>query len=83
MVYEQTAWTRVAVALLRYRQDRGGYPADLKALAPGYLAALPEANANWPMRYERIAKGFALTNETGATTREGAKMQKITIRREW
>jgi hypothetical protein len=79
---ELTAWTRVAVALVRYRQDRGGYPADLKALVPGYLAALPEANVERPMRYEMAAKGFVLTNESAATTQEGSANWGFTIRRE-
>jgi len=79
---EWTAWTRVAAALLRYRQDRGGYPADLKALVPGYLAALPEANAERPMRYETAAKGFVLTNESTATTQKGSAKWGFTIRRE-
>lgn len=68
---DSTAWTRVALALLRYRTAHGAYPDDVKALVPRYLKALPAANIELPVRYARQGAGFVLTNEQApATTTE-------------
>jgi hypothetical protein len=51
----------IAVALRRYKLDRGEYPADLSALAPAYLPALPiDPYTGKPPVYVRAAAGFSL-----------------------
>jgi len=53
--------TEIAVALRRYRLDRGGYPEDLSALVPVYLARLPiDPVTGRPPVYERRGAGFTL-----------------------
>ena len=52
----------VAVALRRYRLDRGAYPDELAALVPAYLAELPvNPFTAKPPVYARQATGFTLT----------------------
>jgi hypothetical protein len=53
--------TETAVALRRYRLDRGDYPGDLSALVPVYLARLPidPVTGRSPV-YERRGAGFSL-----------------------
>lgn len=51
----------VAVALRRYRLDRGAYPDDLSALAPAYLESLPiDPYTGVPPVYARQGAGFTL-----------------------
>jgi hypothetical protein len=52
----------VAVALRRYRLDRGAYPDELAALVPAYLAELPvNPFTAKPPVYARQSTGFTLT----------------------
>ncbi|GEM_PF-3001749 len=80
---DSTAWTRVALALLRYRTAHGAYPDDLKALIPRYVEAMPGANTELPVRYARQGAGFILTNEQAAApaTQPTAKPWRIHIQR--
>lgn len=51
----------IAVALRRYKLDRVEYPADLSALVPAYLPALPiDPYSGRPPAYVRAAAGFSL-----------------------
>lgn len=51
----------LAVALRRFRLDRGAYPDDLSALVPAYLASLPiDPYTGRPPVYARQAAGFTL-----------------------
>jgi hypothetical protein len=54
----------LAVALRRFRLDRGSYPDDLSALAPGYLASVPidPFTGRAPV-YARKGTGFELRAE--------------------
>ena len=61
------AWTVIighaatAVALRRFRIDRGAYPARLDELVPGYLKAVPiDPYAGGPPEYLRSGSGFEL-----------------------
>jgi hypothetical protein len=55
----------LGVALRRYRLDRGGYPDDLSALVPAYLARLPiDPVTGRPPAYARRGAGFTLKAET-------------------
>ncbi len=57
---EQAA-AEVAVALRRYRLDRGGYPDDLAALVPTFLVSLPiDPSTGRPPAYARQGAGFTL-----------------------
>jgi len=50
-----------AVALRRYRIDRGAYPDDLTTLVPAYLPALPiDPFTGKPPVYGRQGSGFTL-----------------------
>ncbi len=52
---------RLAVALRLYRREHGSYPADLNALQPQYLPAVPlDPFMNQPFIYRREDKGFLL-----------------------
>ena len=52
---------RLAVALRLYRREHGSYPADLNALQPQYLPAVPlDPFMNKPFIYRREGKGFLL-----------------------
>ncbi len=51
----------VAFALAAYRADRGEYPADLAALVPKYIPAVPEDTfADGPLHYRREGPGYVL-----------------------
>jgi len=51
----------IGVALRRYKIDRFEYPADLSALLPGYLDALPiDPYTGRPPAYSRQGSGFTL-----------------------
>ena len=51
----------IGVALRRYKLERFEYPADLSALVPGYLNALPiDAYTGRPPAYSRQGSGFTL-----------------------
>jgi hypothetical protein len=50
-----------AVALRRFRIDRGAYPARLDELVPAYLKAVPiDPYAGGPPEYVRSGSGFEL-----------------------
>lgn len=52
--------TRIMLALEVYRAEHGGYPADLEALAPAYLPAIPEDRiSSQPLRYKLTDKDEA------------------------
>lgn len=52
--------TRIMLALEVYRAEQGQYPADLEALAPGYLPAIPEDRiAGQPLRYKPLKEDEA------------------------
>jgi hypothetical protein len=54
----------LAVALRRFRLDRGAYPDDLSALAPEYLASVPiDPFTGRPPVYTRKGAGFELHAE--------------------
>jgi hypothetical protein len=54
----------LAVALRRFRLDRGAYPDDLSALAPEYLANVPiDPFTGRPPVYTRKGAGFELHAE--------------------
>jgi hypothetical protein len=56
--------TAIAVALRRYRLDRGSYPDDLSALVPTYLSRLPiDPVTGRPPDYARHGAGFTLRAE--------------------
>jgi hypothetical protein len=56
--------TAIAVALRRYRLDRGSYPDDLSALVPTYLSRLPiDPVTGRPPVYARNGAGFRLRAE--------------------
>jgi hypothetical protein len=58
------ALTELAVALRRYRLERGEYPENLAALSPTYLANVPaDALTGKPFAYARQAGGFTLRSE--------------------
>lgn len=62
---------RMAVALEIYRQETGAYPADLTALVPGHLAALPEDFDGLPLRYQpRPASGRYILYSVGEDLRD-------------
>ena len=51
--------TELAVALRRFKLDRGSYPDDLSALAPAYIATLPiDPYTGGPIAYARQGAGF-------------------------
>jgi hypothetical protein len=51
----------VVFALAAYRADRGAYPAELAALVPQYLPAIPEdLFSGGPFRYKREGAGYVL-----------------------
>ncbi len=51
----------LAVALRRFRMDRGQYPDALSALAPKYLPDVPaDLFSGEPLKYRREGKGFLL-----------------------
>jgi hypothetical protein len=53
--------TPVVFALAAYRADHGAYPADLAALVPKHLAAIPEdLFSGGPIRYKRDGAGYVL-----------------------
>lgn len=55
----------LAVALRRYRLDRGAYPDDLSALAPAYVTSLPiDPYTGQPPVYARKGAGFTLRAES-------------------
>lgn len=71
--------TEVAVALRRYRLDRGAYPDDLAALTPAYLQRLPiDAYTGRPPVYSRQGPGFTLRVQAGPHT---ARAKRPTL--EW
>lgn len=52
---------RIAQALWAYREDRGAFPEELKALHPAYLAELPlDPFSGQRFIYRRTGEGFAL-----------------------
>jgi hypothetical protein len=54
----------LAVALRRFRLDRGAYPDELSALAPEYLASVPiDPFTGRPPVYTRKGAGFELHAE--------------------
>jgi len=54
----------LAVALRRFRLDRGAYPDELSALVPGYLASVPiDPFTGRPPVYTRKGAGFELHAE--------------------
>jgi hypothetical protein len=58
------AATEIAVALRRYRIDHGSYPDQLSALAPAYLAKLPnDMFTGQPPVYARVESGFELETQ--------------------
>jgi hypothetical protein len=60
----QRGLAELAVALRRFRIDRGTYPDALSALVPGYVAALPiDASTGQPPVYAREGAGFRLQAE--------------------
>ncbi len=60
----QHGLTELAVALRRFRLDRGHYPDSLSGLVPGYLPALPvDASTGQPPSYTRAGDGFRLRAE--------------------
>lgn len=60
----QHGLTELAVALRRFRLDRGHYPDSLSDLVPGYLPALPlDASTGQPPYYTREGDGFRLRAE--------------------
>jgi hypothetical protein len=51
----------VVFALAAYRADHGAYPAELAALGPKYLPAIPEDPfSGAPIRYKREGAGYML-----------------------
>jgi len=51
----------VVFALAAYRADHGSYPADLAALVPKYLPAIPvDLFSGGPVRYKREDKGYVV-----------------------
>lgn len=79
---------RVCVAVLRYRADHGAYPAELQALVPRYLAALPGdpfgGSPGAPFHYRTepppgnfllYSPGPALAHDEG----QSARLQQIVI----
>lgn len=65
----ELAAAEVAVALRRYRLDRGAYPDDLMVLAPLYLDALPiDPYSGRPPYYTRNGAGFTLRVQEGRKT---------------
>jgi len=73
--------TQAVFALAAYRADHGAYPADLGALVPEYLPAVPEdLFSGGPLRYKREESGFLLysaghngRDDGGRTYGEGAE----------
>lgn len=62
----QLGVTELAVALRRYRIDRGQYPDALSMLVPAYVAVMPlDPVTGKPPEYERQNAGFRLRAETG------------------
>jgi hypothetical protein len=65
MITQKRDGLLVAVALERYRRDRGAYPASLDALVPAYLPAVPlDRCTGRPLLY-RLAGGLPLVYSTG------------------
>jgi hypothetical protein len=72
--------TQVVFALAAYRADHGSYPADLAALVPKYLPAVPEdLFSGGPIRYKREDTGYIVysvginrKDDGGRTFGEGA-----------
>lgn len=55
------AMVDVAFSLAAYRAENGGYPTDLAALCPKYLAKVPgDLLGDGPVRYRREAQGYVL-----------------------
>jgi hypothetical protein len=51
----------VALALERYRRERGGYPKELSVLSPTFLSAVPEDRfRGGPLTYRRETRGYLL-----------------------
>lgn len=62
----QRGLAELAVALRRFRIDRGQYPEALSALVPAYVPALPiDASTGQPPVYAREGMGFRLRAEPG------------------
>ncbi len=60
--------TELAVALRRFRLDRGTYPDDLSALVPAYLASIPlDLFTGQPPVYARQGAGFRLRARPGTS----------------
>ena len=54
----------LSLSVVRYRASAGAYPADLAALVPGQLAAIPvDPFTGKPFVYERRDDGFVLTGK--------------------
>jgi tRNA A-37 threonylcarbamoyl transferase component Bud32 len=52
---------RAAAAVERYRRAHGDWPADLRALVPAYLKAVPnDPYDGAPLRYRRVSHGVAV-----------------------
>jgi hypothetical protein len=61
LVMSELSAAELAVALRRFRLDRGAYPDDLPALVPRYLATLPiDSYTGRPPVYARQGSGFTL-----------------------
>jgi len=57
----QLGAAELAVALRRFRLDRGDYPDELSALVPAYLASVPgDPYTGRPIAYARQGAGFTL-----------------------
>jgi len=64
LVMTELSAAELAVALRRFRLDRGAYPDDLPALVPRYLATLPiDSHTGRPPVYARQGSGFTLRAE--------------------
>lgn len=67
---------RVAFALVAYQREKGNYPANLAALAPAYLPALPDdLYAGEPLVYRLTRTGFLLYSVGANGQDDGGQMQ--------
>ena len=64
----------VLAALERYKAEKGGYPRELAALVPAYVADLPrcaELQRTMPYLLEEETKGFEIYCPTGWLMKRG------------